>query len=342
MGNKGGQLTSFQIIGFILVIASFAILLLVVYPLFSGSDGSDEVCKLSVLTRATVPEATQGYIPLKCQTDKICLSDGTGDGKCGDYFAEGEADKIKLDKNSDSAARKVEEVFANEMYDCWSMMGQGRLSLFNGGVLEYYNLDSPNKVSCVICSRIVVEHGKIDEVLKHDGNGVDVNSYLEKTKVPGSGLTYLQTFTDEHFKSYPSAAKIDDEDKIVEFGAGESNEMAIVFSQIKVPDYSTAFGKLLSAGAVGIGGSFAVGGLSTLKIFANPIALAIIIPAAAGVTIISMSNVYAGRATAAGYCGKVTTTLTEKGASNGCSSVSIVPYNVRAINDMCGILEGSP
>src|SRR3989344_6928981 len=84
--GKRGELTSSYIITTILVIAGFVVVLyFILNALNLGGETTEDICAFSVLTRATSPQTTSAYIPLKCTTKKICLSDK---GDCEDFNGE--------------------------------------------------------------------------------------------------------------------------------------------------------------------------------------------------------------------------------------------------------------
>ena len=68
----------------LLAIVGFFIVLyfLTSFDLIGYSE--DEVCKLSILSRATSPDAAKGIVPIQCTTKKLCL---TKDGDCRKNFA---------------------------------------------------------------------------------------------------------------------------------------------------------------------------------------------------------------------------------------------------------------
>ena len=83
MRKKGG-LSSFAVIGLLLVIGSFIFVVVFAHSLYGSKDVfGDEVCTLSVLTRASVPVGGD-LAPLKCSTKKICITGGLF-GKCKQF-----------------------------------------------------------------------------------------------------------------------------------------------------------------------------------------------------------------------------------------------------------------
>mgnify|MGYP006929383758 CR=1 FL=1 len=119
--NKRGELTSTQIVSIVLVIIGTVIILFFLAFLFDDSSEDDrEICRISVLTRATAPDIVGGAIPLKCRTDKICITSdsgflGLGKGKCIQFAGE-EHQKLSVSGNSLTSHREIEEILAKQMY----------------------------------------------------------------------------------------------------------------------------------------------------------------------------------------------------------------------------------
>src|SRR3989344_8599926 len=91
--KKGGELTTNYVIGLLVTVIAFALIVYgVFYTLNLRDISKDQVCKLSVNARATSFEATQNFIPLNCNTEKICLGDD-----CEDAFAGEKYNTINLD-----------------------------------------------------------------------------------------------------------------------------------------------------------------------------------------------------------------------------------------------------
>lgn len=360
--NRRGELTSTQLILLILAIAGFVVILLFILAFNSGTYTEDEVCKLSVLTRATSPQAVNDYVPLKCTTKKLCLTDGSG--KCEVSFAGENPEVIKLPSNRNDSLKKIEETSANAMYDCWNMMGQGKLDLFNGGIWKSAGLTTQDIPVCVICSRIGYD------VKEETLSDVDLAYYLSHTKVPGGSITYTKAFTDPGMSSYAGAdtdslknlesneklsLKVitrDSKTGLTSKGTealgviGEEKprrvELAVVFTQIKVPkSYWDQLNTLLGTGIALAGTSFIMAPGTTSKAIGAAAGHFVITGiAAGGVVAYSMYNVYAGKVAAAGYCDKFTTS--KEDTAGGCSGVQIIPYDVKAINSICGGIEGNP
>ncbi len=334
----------FYIVTISVAILGFVILLAYLFTLDPRSQEEDVLCKLSVLTRATSPDLAQSYIPLRCSTKKICLSDNFFGSDCKEFAGEKNVISIRLSGTEEDFARTIEKTYTEAMYGCWDSMGQGKLSLFTKGASEVLGL-ATTQATCVICSRIAIdinEPEKKQRVL----NKVNINEYMRRTQIPGQQFTFLQAFTDRSVNSFTpinndvlnSVSEIEKDSK-VEFG--QTDEMAIVFSQIKPRSYTDTLNNLGTAGATVAGTAFftpGIGRIATRAIFTLP-GLAISAAAAAGVTAYSMSTVYEGRVAAAGYCGKFTTA--DSAMDEGCSVTQIVPYDFKSLNQICYALEGN-
>ena len=355
-GNKKAELTSTQIALLIFAILGFIIVAIFVSQLGVEQLSEQQVCHMSVLTRATVPSSAQSYVPLKCKTQKICLSDSGG--KCAFSFAgEKIATPIALNKDDSSAASQVADANAKAMFECWKMMGEGKLDLFHSlATMEGFEA---TKSVCVICSRVAIDSKRVDLIL----DKVNMGDFLQTHQAPESSLTYLQAFTDKDVSSY---TKIDDgtllsnfekleKDKAKQFSfAGTEPESAVIFMQIKPEDYEKVFTKLIGLGGTAVGYSFIFAPMTTAKgvwqmargVVRYPIITAIAGGVAAGYVSL---NVHQGRVAAAGKCGEVTipgegnSKINEKISSKtGCSMVEILPYNAKEINKLCDYIESIP
>jgi hypothetical protein len=352
--NKKGELTTTQIAVITIAIVTFLIVLFFISGLGFENLSQKEMCQLSVLTRATSPESAQTYVPLKCQTQKTCLYDKSS--KCKVSFAGEKVENINLDRDDNKAARQVEEASAKAMYDCWQMMGEGKLDLFHS-LAAKYGVGSEDS-ACVICSRIAVdaEASRTNSIFEK----MDLGEYLQTHQSPEreDGQTYLQVFTDKSVSSY---AKVSDEKIFTEvkntdvsFSNSANNpEVAVVFMQIKPEGYGEAFSNLATLGATGTAAGFVmapkatltVGGWVAKGILRFPLVAAF--AAVAGTSYVAL-NVHAGRVAAAGYCGEVTipgqgnSKIDSKIAKNGCSMVQILPYDAKSINKICKHIESSP
>lgn len=368
---KKGQLEASQVITLIMAIVGFIVVLILLFTLNLNDYSNDEVCHASVLSRASLPESTQGYVPLKCTTNKICITDKTIGGKCEQFLGEKDVMYIRLSGNSAQKTSTMEEVNAEAMYNCWNMLGQGKLDLFAtpislnplANVAEFLNLNR-KKASCVICARVAIdedfvykdknaEKKEFTNEYKEISNNYDFQNYLAHHGPEGSDLTYLQLFTDKQVRAFPSKFTEDEN-----FGTLNNNgvvqgtdQLAIIFAQVKTDeDPSTAAGKgAIGAGAFILGGSYALGTTGTLikGAIKHPfIALATAIIAVGGTAGLKAYGAYKDQSFAAVYCGKFSKDSNAQDNTKdkfGCSAVIPVNYNnITKVNEYCGTMEGNP
>jgi len=342
--NKKGDLTTTQIVTIAFAIAGFAVAAGFIYYLNYGQQSDQEICHLSALTRATASSAIQGSIPLKCTTGKICITDGSGG--CEDSFAgEKEITVIKLKGTENEKISTIEEISANAMFDCWNIMGQGKLDLY-GSYWQNLGLETNEGSTCVVCSRLALDKSISSELLAK----VNVKKYMQSNLVPGSSLTYLQTFTDNEVSAYSSVDKYSYKPtENINVGPSrttrtEDEQVAFLFMQIKAGNIGDSLKNLATDGAILLaGGTFAAstvpGGSTLLFRLAAP-AARIGLFAVPGVAGFSALNTYSSQLLAAGYCGAYTTN--DENAKNGCSLVQAVPYTVGNINSLCDNIQGNP
>ena len=324
----------------VLGLLGFVLIFIFLFGLEDFFQTEDELCRLSVLKRATLPSSAQSVFPLKCKTKKVCLTDGKSNDCVGSFAGE-EQRTITLDRAE--VTEKVEQEITEKMYDCWKMMGEGKLDLF-GSMSS--SLGFSDHATCVICSRIALDPS-LTQQYRAEVDAVDVADYMKRTAVGDSGVSYWNYFRDEHTSSYAGvkggrALKQDEKKKVLGVSS-RGVEVAIVFSQIRTESYTgvfTRFGKLaLFAG----GTSAAVFGVrNTAKavraVLLTKIGLIVAVPAAViGAGVVGY-NIYTGQEQAGAYCGE----FTNEGKTKGCSLVQVVPYTVKNINALCPHLEGSP
>jgi len=364
---KKGELTSMQIVVWVIAIAGLVIGLIFFVSIKNGNYSVDQVCKVSVLGRATAQKAVSGsssFVPLQCTTKKICITTSKS-GSCAQFKGENDVEKVILPKGEIEARHLIEKTSAEAMYRCWEMMGEGKLDLFNsisGGIGL-----NPSEPTCVICSRIA-----IDKSVNPDWfNKTNINNYLQNNYVPGTSTTYLQAFTDKGVKSFvkvsPDASNsLDGALKSVGpkdpelvgindvYGGVQSNvnrEMAYVFMQIKPNKVEDVLERQLQYGATAAGvGAFVTpnipGGRATiwvlnqaLGIVPKPIKIVAALGGVAAVAGYGAYNSIQGQHVAAGYCGEFTT---KESANEGCSLLEAVNYNVNDINALCKSIQGNP
>jgi hypothetical protein len=339
MNKRGIEYLSI-LIGLLVLIASALIVYFFIIRVNLQDTASDQACSSSVTLRATAPESANTLVSLSCQTKKLCFSE---DGKmCPDFEGESNVKVIKIPpKEHQKSADIIEQNLAENMLQCWKNLGEGKLDLFSGGWKTTYGIKT-NGVTCFVCNRVAFNINPIDrdEIFK----ATNLKEYLRKTPVEPGGDTYLKTFTDKTVSSYPVASQNDvytqlmTDPNVKKETIGNTQQLVILFSQIQAQDTDSLLSRLSNVGTV------AAVGAAFLAPVIIPIATAVSVPAlivtvgiagsaAAGVTVYSISSIWAGQSAAAGYCGQFTSNKAQ--AEKGCSTIQVMPYDANALNSIC-------
>ena len=195
--NKKGDLVSMQLILLILAIVGFAILLIFLYYTRQGYDVDKEACHQSVIFRATAGSTKDILdLPLKCKTAKVCFTTGLSGAECNAFLGEKNVQTVRVTDMEDLKGK-----IAGLIYDCWWMMGEGKVDVFSR---EFAATKTTEK--CVICSRF--DFDKNDENLQGK-NLIGLYQYLEQTKMLNSDETYLDFLNG--YRGARLQGKIDDE-----------------------------------------------------------------------------------------------------------------------------------
>ena len=159
--NKRGLLTK-TTIGAIILIASFVVVLLFIRWSNLKNTINKETCHQSIIMRSTFNlgalQAGTKTIPLRCRTEKICVTmSGEGCEESGMVSTdESPVTKIKISSNLFEAKEEIKEIMADALYDCHSMLGEGKLNFMPRKVW--------NKRYCLICSRIDFDKKAREEI----------------------------------------------------------------------------------------------------------------------------------------------------------------------------------
>ena len=188
--NKKGDISISMVVTIIISVIGFAILLYFFYQLGFTGMVNRETCHQSVVIRATIPTfaGLQTYGTLKCKTDKICITSGLIGGACKEFKDAGGVTTVKVKSVTD-----IEKTIAQNIIDCWGMMGEGKVSIFSQWVAERYGFGKVYP-SCVICSRIAFDldglkkAGITEEGLK----SVNVENYMQTRLIPNKDVTYYE------------------------------------------------------------------------------------------------------------------------------------------------------
>ena len=244
--NKRGALTQTIIIGIIILIISAAIIFFFLKAFPYKETVDKEACHQSVILRSQQIAGLQpgqlAGIPLNCKTQEITITS--------------------------SNEQFIKQEIANAMYDCWWMLGEGKMQFWSESAWKEFGLGNV-KSACVVCSII-----RFDNNLKEKNLHLDVASYMEQTKIPTKNLTYLEYFTQEQGAKLPTDVETvpitTDKDYAVIFMGIEGDELwEPIVNDLKVAAASlvgttflagpSATGSLLKAAGGLMGKSFTLG-----------------------------------------------------------------------------------
>jgi len=192
--NCRGEMTTQQIVIFIILIASFAVLLFFLFRLNLGSETEKEICHNSVIVRGSSVVSTEA-VPLDCKRSYVCI---TEDGSCESMTKPIEK-KVKTKED-------IYDVLAKEMVDCWWMFGEGKVN--------YVGEDLIPGMYCSICSQIAFDNS-VKEILEEgELDKEEFYNYLYLKNMTGSDETYLDYLgLEEYYNNFEEEFGIIDLDK---------------------------------------------------------------------------------------------------------------------------------
>ncbi len=186
--RKKGAVSSTFIVSVILLLVAFGIMLFFVTKFIINSDIDRETCHQSVVLKATLPGdkiSLKGYIPLKCQTKKICITDKgflSGKGDCEEFKGE-DYGTYRVNSDEEKREQEIKMTVARELAESWNTMGEGKVQIF---AREFKLFGHERR--CVIYSRIAFDKELKEEMKNIEGLG----EYLITRKVPNKEETYWE------------------------------------------------------------------------------------------------------------------------------------------------------
>ena len=357
--EKRGFLPAEWVVAIVLILVGLGILIYAVSNFFTQTDIDKSTCHFSVISRGTTPSLAKGYVPLRCKTEKICITGKFFGGSCDEFKGEKGVTKIMVGDNA-QGLEQIQKVYAQSMLECWETMGEGKVSLFSQAAAENFGFGEVYP-SCVVCSRIAIDKDSLKSVPFQE---VNLEEYMKSHLVPKTKKTYFDYMLGEDYSAaYTVADSLPDfevsEDKNKKTSIKSSNlqvtradsstitstrednlkETAIMFMQVTAPEHGSVLSNTVG-GVAGVGatGTFAFGALFLLnfgKVVFSPYGLA----AAAIIGVTQQGYVTYNRAVTAGYCGDVEVS---DDARSGCSAVRTVNYDLNSISEYCQVIEGLP
>ncbi|MEM4153089.1 MAG: hypothetical protein QXK80_03175 [Candidatus Pacearchaeota archaeon] len=299
--NKRGVTVQSMLIGIIIVLLIAAIIFFFLKALPYKETVDKEACRNSVILRNNAILRGEGMlpetIPLNCKTQEITISS----------------------TNEDFIKREI----ANAMYDCWWMLGEGKMQFFSESGWREWGVPGKGtaKANCIICSII-----RFDEKAKR--KQIDLLSFLERTKIPSKNLTYLEYFSQEEKAELPTEIKIEKLDT--------NQDYAIIFMSIKGEDLGEEIKNY-----IGLGGTSA---FFVPRLLAKGLTK---IGVKSAVKLIPVIGWIMATAEAAGH---VITFLTSghaaavhcEGERKGCNAIILTPLTAQDVVANCQNIESIP
>jgi len=178
--NKTAELTTQQLVTLIVLIVSFAVILILLFRLNLGEITDKEICHNSVIMKA---QSKLKSGALDCRTNYVCISGGE---KCDDFNPSITVD-INMNQEEEKIKNDTMKAIANEMADCWWMFGEGKV--------DYIGLNIEGvitgEVNCALCSIISFDEN-VQEFMGEEVKVSDFYEYLKSFKKDGKNyLSYL-------------------------------------------------------------------------------------------------------------------------------------------------------
>jgi hypothetical protein len=245
--EKRGELTSKQLITIIILIISFAIIIIFFVSLGLRKTVDSETCRNSVILRGSLPIGAD-TIQLKCRTQNICLSMG---GDCG--VTRKDLVTIEVD-NRDELIKEM----VNLLWDCWYKMGEGKVDYISAGL-------GNNEAYCSVCNNVYFDD-KIQKEYESEGgiNYSEIYNYMQFAKVPERDESFLFSIYGVSSLDFMRGEILKKNNyDIYTYKMNPEKEQAIVTSVIKngwLDNALAGAGTGATLGAIGLGPGILFGG----------------------------------------------------------------------------------
>jgi len=368
--TKKGELTTKHLVEIILIAMGLAILLFFYWQISWTGQVDREACRQSVVLRGTLPGymGVKNYIPLKCKTDKICITSGLWGGNCTEFKGETGISYVRVNN-----IQQIEKTIAQNIVDCWSMMGEGKVNVQSQWLVQTYAVGDVLS-SCAICSRIAFDMNGLKKARINEAELAKINvyEYMRTHAVPDRDVSYLDYIglnsdakvsingigSDKIISAF-SKLQVSEDGKITikEDNSGietnaekvdisteeQKKEIGVMFMQITAPKHSEVFMNTVYTLFGGLGVSFALAPSGTVNViketFSNPYSAVGVLAIGAIFGAYQQINTAWNRAITAGYCSDVSV---GDSARDGCSVVRTVTNDASDVTKYCNIIESIP
>jgi hypothetical protein len=187
MMDERGEITTSTVVKLIILMLGFFLIVFLISQFNWTGQISDETCHQSVVYRGSLPSTAgvNNYVPLKCKTNKICITSGFIGGNCEEFKGMSGIAKVKV-----TDIHQVEKVIADNIIKCWSKMGEGKISVFSQWLAQNYGVGRTYS-SCVICDRVAFDKESLT-AKGIDLSKMNVEVYMSTRLMPDKNVTYSQ------------------------------------------------------------------------------------------------------------------------------------------------------
>ena len=200
--EKRGFLAVEWIVAIVLILVGLGILVFAATNFFTKTDIDKNTCHFSVISRGSTPSLAKGYVPLRCKTEKICITGELFGGGCDEFKGEKGVTRIRVSDSSVQGLEQVQKVYAQSILECWEMMGEGKVGLFSLGAAKNFGFGLVYP-SCVVCSRIAIDKDSLTNVPFENMN---INEYMRSHLAPKTEKTYFDYMLGEEYAASYSVA----------------------------------------------------------------------------------------------------------------------------------------
>jgi len=232
MKNKGGSIVANKFVNIVLILAGAILIISIFYFIDWGGESDREICHDSVILRGTLPDTfgAKNLPSLSCTTKKICITDKLfRKGNCEEDFG-GKFETIRISSELKKQDDEVNKIFAREMADCWAMIGEGKIQIFEREITS--------KKRCNICTRIAFDK----DLMKKKEMFLGLGDYLATKQIPQKEISYAS------FLLLRNKADLDNLNGIT------ARQKAIVFFEVDKSDFGENVGAIIGLGAGGVVG----------------------------------------------------------------------------------------
>jgi hypothetical protein len=132
---------------------------------------------------------------------------------------------------------------ANAMYDCWWMLGEGKLNFFSENNWKQATNLAATSSSCMICAHI-----KFSDKVRSKVSTFDMTQYLSDTMIPMKNMTYMDYFVGSETEKIPTDVRMMPIDTNKEYLILYEGIRSEGFSEPLVKDAALALGGFMMFG----------------------------------------------------------------------------------------------